>query len=587
VSPSPSPQPTVSPQIPPHTLETLRFGRGSAEVLARSPDGGTYVVGGSLGLHVYDSAFKEVASYPIELVQEILFSHDGSFLAVAAFDRVLMIDLRDGNLLLNTTTDAYEMALSADDDILAYAFWCSFTIPDCPDSVHVWSIASGKTIAELLLPFQDHVVSFRDVAISPNSALVAAAGSDGVVYLWDLQAQLLIGQLRGHLNEVAAVAFSPDGNLLASSSDDGTIRIWELNSAFIGRVLARFDSPIASLSFSTSGEAIIAQREDGSDEQWALQTGASSAAPGATPYPEASVLPQLKVRDGYIGSVGAIAYSPDGRTIAVADDYSPAILFFDAESGISLGAADCPATDFVFSAQGNWLVATDDEGNMCLIDAANGRLLKSIMTTRAYALALSPDDHTVALAGDDSLEVWDLETSSLAFSIPDPSLAPFLSFSPDGDSISAATGEPFGVASWSVPDGRALSEFRPMSDPDYRRAVALDGRTLALFEVTDFFDNSVDLWNFEQPGSPTTLNDVDDYAYINLEFSPDGSLAVVGFFYGVSFYDRQSGRLIYRYDEEVVGPEFAFSPDGLSLAVGDGYGSIVVWDISTIATAAR
>ena len=65
------------------------------------------------------------------------------------------------------------------------------------------------------------------VAFSPRSGLLASAGADGTVRLWNLATRRAVKTLHASARHgVYGVAFSPTSNLLASADGDGTVRLW-------------------------------------------------------------------------------------------------------------------------------------------------------------------------------------------------------------------------------------------------------------------------------------------------------------------------------------------------------------------------
>src|SRR5262245_28078531 len=71
-----------------------------------------------------------------------------------------------------------------------------------------------------------HAGEINSVAFSPDGQLLATAGRDRTVRVWDLANGHEAIRYRGHDDNVRAVVFSPDGKLLASGGGKD-VRLWK------------------------------------------------------------------------------------------------------------------------------------------------------------------------------------------------------------------------------------------------------------------------------------------------------------------------------------------------------------------------
>lgn len=77
-------------------------------------------------------------------------------------------------------------------------------------------------------------------AIDSSGQLLATAGNDRAVRLWDLRDYWLIRTLEGHTDAVVSLSFLPNSTILASKGrgTDSTVRLWNCET---GTCLAAFD----------------------------------------------------------------------------------------------------------------------------------------------------------------------------------------------------------------------------------------------------------------------------------------------------------------------------------------------------------
>jgi WD40 repeat protein len=199
--------------------------------MAFSPDGSSIASGDFDGL----VELSEVATaYGINSLQAhsgyifaLGFSADGQVLYSASMDDdVLSWDLEQNSLgrstLTSTGNPGFTMQFSPDAQYLA----TSSAGPNWNDVI-LFNTNSGEALFEPLVGHTDGVLA---LAFEAGNSVLASAGVDQTIRLWDVASGQAIGApLSGHNAAVMALAFSQDGKWLASTSEAGPVRIWDMD----------------------------------------------------------------------------------------------------------------------------------------------------------------------------------------------------------------------------------------------------------------------------------------------------------------------------------------------------------------------
>lgn len=216
--------------------------------------------------------------------------------------------------------------------------------------------------------------------------------------------------------------------------------------------------------------------------------------------------------------VFSLAYSPNGQTLALGG-IDNNVTLVRASDGVVLqtlkGHTSLVLT-VAFSADGKMLASGSQDKTAKVWNVATGALIRTYKghTDRVTSVSFAPDGTAVASGSNDkTVQVWKVSDGSLLHSLTDSTTAiTTAAFSPDGTVIAAASGD--GTRLWRVSDwmlqwtqssGRGGLVFAP------------NGHTLA----TSNSDNTIKIWNTADGSVAQTLTGHTALPRW-LAFSPDG-----------------------------------------------------------------
>ena len=111
------------------------------------------------------------------------------------------------------------------------------------------------------------------VAFSPSQRILASAGNDKIIQLWDPDTCKPLGALVGHDGSVHEIRFSSNGRYLASAGWDGTVRLWDMENRSQKYVFIGHGWLVDTVAFIASDKILVSGGEDGTAHLWDVATG--------------------------------------------------------------------------------------------------------------------------------------------------------------------------------------------------------------------------------------------------------------------------------------------------------------------------
>ena len=332
------------------------------------------------------------------------------------------------------------------------------------------------------------------IEFSKRGDLLASAGKDGAVLIWNTVTWKLVQRITASTKEVNVAAFSPDGQTIATVDDEGCLKLWNTITGHLILKLPAHKGDAVIARFTPDGKTIITGgRNDGIIKLWDRSEGVMREAfqvidhdlENAIIFPDglklvtaggtsedakiwslSSAGPIATLR----GSRGAqgIAVSHDGTLLATGHEGDRLIRLWEAASGRlirEIGGHRGGVFSVVFTSDDQTLISAGDDGTIRFWSVADGsqRGVHQGHANRIWTLALSPDGHTLASSGrNGTVKLWDPNPPPKLPRLPVPNPHRYV-FSPNGKSLMVTDyGHPWFVSRLQDTESGSLVERTPL-----------------------------------------------------------------------------------------------------------------------------
>jgi WD40 repeat protein len=387
--------------------------------------------------------------------------------------------------------------------------------------------------------------------------------------------------IRVLLKPYSRFALHPDGERLAVGLSDGTVLLHHVGTGANTRLTGHW-AAVNTVAFGPAGTTLVSGDAQGTIKVWEQK--------GSAAWTCTRTLPAS------LGSVGALAVSPNGMQLAVAPWAGRAVSLWNLVDGTRAGTCRFPQG---LAGTSPWLhhtLAFSPRGGLLLGAYQHERTPFSGSNVHGFVVwqtatgmvehnwvsqledmndfCFGPGGQTLVCGCASGIAVFDGATFELRHLVRGDNLDR-VALSPDGQWMASPNSQIGMVRLYSTAMNREVATLRHPGSPLFA-GFSARGTRLVSADV-----RSVRIWNLQGTGEKQVLP-----GHVNgvpgLAFSPDGKLLVsCSADRTVRIRDLAHGETVRTL--ELAGPvqAIAFSPDGSLLATGDWAGNLRIWQVGS------
>jgi WD40 repeat protein len=433
--------------------EVRKFGNaGAGGSVLMSPDGKElFVHGGNTitqwnidsgkQIRVFEVGRLDVETrFPSQTARPPMLSHDGKQLAVPNGKTVALYDVATGAVLTPPASGGavVQVRFAPDGQTLLAS--------NVTQNNWIWDVKQAKPLRKLALPSKTAGPSqgglfmslFGELALSSDGKYAAQCLGEHAVDVWETASGKHLYTLAGEAkvpggdSPPTAVAFAPEDYLLATAGADGVLRLWDASTGKLlrhwvwhkmdGKNTGGIESGMLSLAFAPDGKTLVGVGFT------SLGRG-DSGATFVTFWETATGRERLRLRTAFdlsggrsmdIGAVVlvldqfamSLKYSPDGKTLALGTFIN--LHLIDTATGKDVhnySSRLCLGRTATFSKDGKLLFLGRYDGAIRVLDVATGDIVREVAGQEegVVALSLAADGRTLASgSGDGTVLLWDV-----------------------------------------------------------------------------------------------------------------------------------------------------------------------------------